>query len=366
MFAALGAPESEVGSARSRPIRGCVLLVVLSCLVLPGPNLLASPDREEVAGHCPYGHEALVKVRIDERGRSFQDSPRFNIVCQQCGARDSRLRAGDEWVRDPNWVRDSIAPESFELPLAELIRGFPVVSPVGGSSPNYRQHFVRGTLWNESLFYSSSADFEELALAILDYLDDLATPYRITTEFATGFTLSLEDAGHRTSVTTSCRVEHCQVAASRIWQPRESRARPVAGRARARNVTPEAIPAPRGRPADPRRSPPPPPVVVEEPIDLANLPEGLSDAGFRRPEKVSAQTPRYNEEARKARIQGAVSARLHISRGGDVLSVEILEGLPLLDEEAAKAFSRWKFKPATVRGEAVETYWYGSVNFRLQ
>ncbi len=37
-----------------------------------------------------------------------------------------------------------------------------------------------------------------------------------------------------------------------------------------------------------------------------------------------------------------------------------------LDEEAVKAFSRWKFKPATVRGEAVETYWYGSVNFRLQ
>lgn len=86
------------------------------------------------------------------------------------------------------------------------------------------------------------------------------------------------------------------------------------------------------------------------------------------PEKLSAPPPQYTEIARKARIQGVVIVEAIIDKEGNVTNVKILKGLPMgLDQAAADAIKRWKFKPATLgNGKPVAVYYTLTVNFQLQ
>lgn len=64
----------------------------------------------------------------------------------------------------------------------------------------------------------------------------------------------------------------------------------------------------------------------------------------------------YPEEARQQEIEGTVRARLSIDAEGKVVKVKILEGLGHgLDQAAVRALKQYRFKPATVNGEAVGT-----------
>ncbi|MGB6366868.1 MAG: TonB family protein, partial [Thermoanaerobaculia bacterium] len=72
------------------------------------------------------------------------------------------------------------------------------------------------------------------------------------------------------------------------------------------------------------------------------------------PEKINAPSPQYTEIARKARIQGVVIIEAIIDKQGIVTNVKILKGLPMgLDQAAADAVKKWKFKPATLNGKPV-------------
>ncbi len=87
----------------------------------------------------------------------------------------------------------------------------------------------------------------------------------------------------------------------------------------------------------------------------------------KRPEKIFAPQPQYTEIARKARIQGVVIIEAIIDKQGLVTNVKILKTLPMgLDNAAADAVGKWRFKPATLNGKPVAVIYNLTVNFRLQ
>lgn len=98
-------------------------------------------------------------------------------------------------------------------------------------------------------------------------------------------------------------------------------------------------------------------------------PEGPIRVGgdVKPPAKLVAPSPQYTEIARKARIQGVVIIEAIIDKEGNVTNVKILKGLPMgLDDAAADAVKKWKFKPATLNGKPVAVIYNLTVNFRLQ
>ncbi len=85
------------------------------------------------------------------------------------------------------------------------------------------------------------------------------------------------------------------------------------------------------------------------------------------PVKCFSPPPRYTENARKARIQGAVVVEAIIDKKGNVNGVKVLKGLSEdLDQAAAYAVRRWKFRPATLHGKPVAVIYNLRINFRLE
>lgn len=85
------------------------------------------------------------------------------------------------------------------------------------------------------------------------------------------------------------------------------------------------------------------------------------------PIKLHAPRPHYTEEARRARIQGAVLVQAIIDREGNVRDVKLLKGLGAgLDESAMETVLGWKFKPAMRGGEPVPVYYNLTVMFSIQ
>ena len=66
-----------------------------------------------------------------------------------------------------------------------------------------------------------------------------------------------------------------------------------------------------------------------------------------------------------ARLQGPVS-RLAAAPEGTIDNVEVIKDLPYgLGDAARDAVSRWRFRPATYKGEPIDVYYTVTVNFRL-
>jgi protein TonB len=84
------------------------------------------------------------------------------------------------------------------------------------------------------------------------------------------------------------------------------------------------------------------------------------------PVVISRVDPVYPEVARKARISGIVIIEAIIDKGGTVRDVKVLKGLPFgLDQAAADAVRRWRFKPGTLNGQPVDVIFNLTVNFKL-
>ncbi len=121
----------------------------------------------------------------------------------------------------------------------------------------------------------------------------------------------------------------------------------------ARVRRPRPIPEP-----PPPRPPPPPPAVVRSPstgIVVGAVPLGTN------------QPPVFPAAARRDQREGDVRLRLWISPAGDVTRAEVVEssGYADLDQAAVDAALRWRFRPATRDGVAVEFVARQTVQFRL-
>jgi TonB family protein len=81
-------------------------------------------------------------------------------------------------------------------------------------------------------------------------------------------------------------------------------------------------------------------------------------------EVVSAD---YTAEAKKKKIQGAVTIAIVIDKKGDVIDAKVVKGLGYgLDENAILAVREWKYKPAEKDGEPVAVKMEVTVDFFLR
>jgi protein TonB len=75
--------------------------------------------------------------------------------------------------------------------------------------------------------------------------------------------------------------------------------------------------------------------------------------------------PIYPPEARAARIQGTVVLRALIAQTGDIESVSLISGHPMLAPAAIEAVKQWKYKPYLLNGKPVVVDTEVQVNFTL-
>ena len=88
--------------------------------------------------------------------------------------------------------------------------------------------------------------------------------------------------------------------------------------------------------------------------------------GVSAPVPIYSPEPAYSEEARKAKYGGMVTLWIFVDTQGMVRNIKIAKSLGMgLDEEAIKAVSTWRFKPAMRTGTAVPVRVQVEVSFRL-
>ena len=75
--------------------------------------------------------------------------------------------------------------------------------------------------------------------------------------------------------------------------------------------------------------------------------------------------PVYPPLARQARIQGTVFLKVVVSKAGEVRSVEVISGHPMLVPSAVEAAKQWRYTPYEKNGEPVEVTTTIQVNFQL-
>ena len=88
--------------------------------------------------------------------------------------------------------------------------------------------------------------------------------------------------------------------------------------------------------------------------------------GTTAPKLLYKVEPQYTDEARAAKIAGAVLLFVVIETDGSASSLQIEKGMGFgLDEKAVEAIGQWKFQPGTRDGVPVPVQAKIEVNFRL-
>ncbi|HEV8659982.1 MAG TPA: TonB family protein [Thermoanaerobaculia bacterium] len=118
-------------------------------------------------------------------------------------------------------------------------------------------------------------------------------------------------------------------------------------------------------PATPTPAPEPAPTAAAPAADVGIY--SAVPAGGTQPEEIERVIPRYPTLARQANVGGSVVIRGVVRKDGSIDNVEIIKDLPYgLGEAAKEAVERWRFRPATYRGEPIDVYYTVTVNFRLR
>ena len=80
---------------------------------------------------------------------------------------------------------------------------------------------------------------------------------------------------------------------------------------------------------------------------------------------ITKVQPRYPDDARQARIQGMVVLKAEIDKSGDVESLTLVSGHPMLAPAALAAVKQWKYKPYLLNGQPVAVETQVTVAFQL-
>jgi TonB family protein len=89
----------------------------------------------------------------------------------------------------------------------------------------------------------------------------------------------------------------------------------------------------------------------------------------RPPELIAQVRPQYTTAAMMARIQGVVGMEAIVLPDGSVGEVRVTRSLDQnlgLDQEAIKAVKRWRFRPATKQGTAIQMFVSIEMTFSLR
>lgn len=131
-------------------------------------------------------------------------------------------------------------------------------------------------------------------------------------------------------------------------------------------TSPEAPEMAEREPEVPAEMEPVPQPIPQEPAVETGVYSAVPRGGTQ-PEEIGRSIPRYPGSARRAGVEGPVVVRGIVRRDGTIDNVEVIKDLPYgLGEEARRAVSRWRFRPATYQGEPIDVYYTVTVNFKLQ
>jgi protein TonB len=100
---------------------------------------------------------------------------------------------------------------------------------------------------------------------------------------------------------------------------------------------------------------PPPPEVKPEAVKVGG--------DVKAPRLISSVLPLFPTVAKEAGITGDVVIRASIGKKGDVGHMEIVSGPAMLHQAALQALRRWKYQPATLDGEPIDTQILVTVKF---
>lgn len=130
--------------------------------------------------------------------------------------------------------------------------------------------------------------------------------------------------------------------------------------------TPELLPS--ARPGEGGPAAPSGPAGGVRPQEwIEPLPEpGVFVAHDEAPVLVSPVAPEYPEFAREAQIEGTVVLWALVERDGTVGEVRVMKSIPVLDEAAVAAVSRWRFTPALASGRPLRVWVSVPVRFSLR
>ncbi len=88
--------------------------------------------------------------------------------------------------------------------------------------------------------------------------------------------------------------------------------------------------------------------------------------GVSAPVPIFRPEPKYTEEARKAKIQGAVLLSLVVDTDGFTRNIKVVRSLePTLDQQAIEVVGTWKFQPGQKDGQPVAVQSQIEVSFKL-
>lgn len=88
--------------------------------------------------------------------------------------------------------------------------------------------------------------------------------------------------------------------------------------------------------------------------------------GVKPPKALSTPDPNYNEVARQAKFQGTTVLWVVVSERGEPTTIRVARPLGAgLDDKAVEAVKKWRFAPATYKGNPVAVQINVEVNFRL-
>jgi protein TonB len=94
-------------------------------------------------------------------------------------------------------------------------------------------------------------------------------------------------------------------------------------------------------------------VVGGQPQQTAPEPPKLLPPNVAESQKLFYPMPNYTQAAKTAGIQGSVVAKICVSPTGNVSSVSILRGLPMMNDEVQNKVRQWRYKPFTFNGRAI-------------
>jgi len=102
-----------------------------------------------------------------------------------------------------------------------------------------------------------------------------------------------------------------------------------------------------------------------DPATVADRPYHVG-GNVKPPKLIHSVDPQYSKEARKAKFSGVVEVYLVLDENGNPTHVRVAKSAGMgLDEEAVKAVSQYKFRPAMKDGKPVKVDMYVDVNFQI-
>lgn len=335
--------------ARTRHGRGLIVVVFLAVLffVLLGLIILKSggkKDEQAATVETLTVLSARIRIRTEPHARAPV------VATASSGDRVTMLEDRGGWVRVQTadglagWAERSALEKTAELQRRmnryKAIRGLP---PLRGETTDRVQLYA-----GPGIFYPLMGELAEGTQVVVYTRDHdfFAIEHGKAIAYASVDAVDVSSSGTRQLDVQTASIEPTDTAATGTMPP-------VADTAPT-----EPLPVP---------EPAPMPIPEPEPVERSTGVYSAVPPGGTQPQEIDRVMPRYPAMARRRNIGGAVVVRGIVRRDGTIDNVEVIKDLPYgLGEEARRAVTQWRFRPATYRGEPIDVYYTVTVNFKLQ